>query len=131
MATASAAELAARLDRLPMTRHIWMLVTLISLGGAFGPRRGLSAQFGRGQRGLRVHRFRDGHRGGDNWWIWPAHTGPCPRSDRALARGPQCGRIPGVGSLTRTQSASTSARDMAVDSLQIQPTGLEHTRVGC
>jgi putative MFS transporter len=35
MATASAAELAARLDRLPMTRHIWMLVTLISLGGAF------------------------------------------------------------------------------------------------
>jgi putative MFS transporter len=35
MATASAAELAARLDRLPMTRHLWMLVTLISLGGAF------------------------------------------------------------------------------------------------
>jgi MFS transporter, putative metabolite:H+ symporter len=35
MANASAAELAARLDRLPMTRHIWMLVTLISLGGAF------------------------------------------------------------------------------------------------
>jgi putative MFS transporter len=35
MATASAGELAARLDRLPMTRHIWMLVTLISLGGAF------------------------------------------------------------------------------------------------
>ena len=35
MATTSAAELAARLDRLPMTRHIWMLVTLISLGGAF------------------------------------------------------------------------------------------------
>src|SRR5260370_20095404 len=35
MATASAAELAARLDRLPMTRHIWMLVTLISLGGCF------------------------------------------------------------------------------------------------
>jgi len=35
MATASAAELAARLDRLPMTRHIWVLVTLISLGGAF------------------------------------------------------------------------------------------------
>ena len=34
MATASAAELAARLDRLPMTRHIWVLVTLISLGGA-------------------------------------------------------------------------------------------------
>ncbi len=35
MATASAAELAARLDRLPMTRHIWVLVTLISLGGCF------------------------------------------------------------------------------------------------
>ena len=35
MATTSAAELAARLDRLPMTRHIWVLVTLISLGGAF------------------------------------------------------------------------------------------------
>jgi putative MFS transporter len=35
MATATAAELAARLDRLPMTRHIWVLVTLISLGGAF------------------------------------------------------------------------------------------------
>ncbi len=31
----SAAELAARLDRLPMTRHIWYLVTLISLGGCF------------------------------------------------------------------------------------------------
>jgi MFS transporter, putative metabolite:H+ symporter len=35
MATASAGEVAARLDRLPMTRHIWVLVTLISLGGAF------------------------------------------------------------------------------------------------
>ena len=35
MATASAGELAARLDRLPMTRHIWVLVTLISLGGCF------------------------------------------------------------------------------------------------
>ena len=35
MATASAAELAARLDRLPMTRHLWLLVTLISLGGCF------------------------------------------------------------------------------------------------
>ena len=35
MAMASAAELAARLDRLPMTRHIWRLVTLISLGGWF------------------------------------------------------------------------------------------------
>ena len=30
-----AAELAARLDRLPMTSHIWYLVTLISLGGCF------------------------------------------------------------------------------------------------
>lgn len=35
MVTTSAAELAARLDRLPMTRHIWGLVTLISLGGCF------------------------------------------------------------------------------------------------
>ncbi|HET7879741.1 MAG TPA: MFS transporter [Acetobacteraceae bacterium] len=34
MSTASA-QLAARLDRLPMTRHIWYLVTLISLGGCF------------------------------------------------------------------------------------------------
>ena len=34
MAT-TGAELAARLDRLPMTRHIWYLVTLISLGGCF------------------------------------------------------------------------------------------------
>jgi putative MFS transporter len=33
--TATAAQLAARLDRLPMTRHIWYLVTLISLGGCF------------------------------------------------------------------------------------------------
>lgn len=32
---ATAPELAARLDRLPMTRHLWMLVTLISLGGCF------------------------------------------------------------------------------------------------
>ena len=31
----TAAEITARLDRLPMTRHIWMLVTLISLGGWF------------------------------------------------------------------------------------------------
>jgi putative MFS transporter len=29
------AEVAARLDRLPMTKHIWYLVTLISLGGCF------------------------------------------------------------------------------------------------
>jgi putative MFS transporter len=33
--SSTAAELAARLDRLPMTRHIWYLVTLISLGGCF------------------------------------------------------------------------------------------------
>jgi MFS transporter, putative metabolite:H+ symporter len=33
--TTTAAELAARLDRLPMTQHIWYLVTLISLGGCF------------------------------------------------------------------------------------------------
>ena len=31
----TAAQLAARLDRLPMARHIWYLVTLISLGGCF------------------------------------------------------------------------------------------------
>jgi putative MFS transporter len=30
-----ATEITARLDRLPMTRHIWMLVLLISLGGWF------------------------------------------------------------------------------------------------
>jgi putative MFS transporter len=30
-----AAEITARLDRLPMTRHMWMLVVLISLGGWF------------------------------------------------------------------------------------------------
>lgn len=30
-----AAEITARLDRLPMTRHIWILVLLISLGGWF------------------------------------------------------------------------------------------------
>jgi len=35
MAPPTAPELAALLDRLPMTRHIWMLVTLISLGGWF------------------------------------------------------------------------------------------------
>jgi putative MFS transporter len=35
MATTTAPELAARLDRLPMSRHIWMLVTLISMGGWF------------------------------------------------------------------------------------------------
>jgi putative MFS transporter len=35
MAATTAPELAARLDRLPMTRHVWALVTLISLGGWF------------------------------------------------------------------------------------------------
>ena len=35
MASNDAAEFAARLDRLPMTRHLWVLVTLISLGGCF------------------------------------------------------------------------------------------------
>jgi putative MFS transporter len=35
MATTTAPELAARLDRLPMSKHIWMLVTLISMGGWF------------------------------------------------------------------------------------------------
>ena len=30
-----ASAVAARLDRLPMTRTLWRLVTLISLGGAF------------------------------------------------------------------------------------------------
>jgi putative MFS transporter len=29
------ADLAARLDRLPSSRHVWKLVTLISLGGCF------------------------------------------------------------------------------------------------
>jgi putative MFS transporter len=33
--SSTAAALAARLDRLPMTKHIWYLVTLISLGGCF------------------------------------------------------------------------------------------------
>jgi putative MFS transporter len=31
----TATQIVARLDRLPMTRHIWYLVTLISLGGCF------------------------------------------------------------------------------------------------
>ncbi len=35
MARTTAPELAARLDRLPMSRHIWTLVTLISMGGWF------------------------------------------------------------------------------------------------
>jgi putative MFS transporter len=33
--TSSAASILARLDRLPDTRHIWTMVTLLSLGGAF------------------------------------------------------------------------------------------------
>lgn len=35
MIVTPAAEITARLDRLPMTRHMWMLVLLISLGGWF------------------------------------------------------------------------------------------------
>ena len=35
MPTPTAAELAARLDRLPSSRHVWMLVMLISLGACF------------------------------------------------------------------------------------------------
>ncbi len=35
MATTTAAELAARLDRLPSSRHVWKLVILISLGACF------------------------------------------------------------------------------------------------
>ena len=35
MPTPTAAELAARLDRLPSSRHVWWLVTLISLGACF------------------------------------------------------------------------------------------------
>jgi hypothetical protein len=35
MAQTTAPELAARLDRLPMSRHVWTLVTLISMGGRF------------------------------------------------------------------------------------------------
>jgi MFS transporter, putative metabolite:H+ symporter len=35
LTTTPAAEITARLDRLPMTRHMWMLVLLISLGGWF------------------------------------------------------------------------------------------------
>ena len=34
-ATASASTIAARLDRLPLSRTLWRLVFLISLGGAF------------------------------------------------------------------------------------------------
>src|ERR1700676_221355 len=32
---ARAATILARLDRLPRTRHIWILITLLSLGGMF------------------------------------------------------------------------------------------------
>jgi MFS transporter, putative metabolite:H+ symporter len=35
MMVTPAAEITARLDRLPMTRHMWLLVLLISLGGWF------------------------------------------------------------------------------------------------
>jgi MFS transporter, putative metabolite:H+ symporter len=35
MPTPTAAELAARLDRLPSSRHVWWLITLISLGACF------------------------------------------------------------------------------------------------
>jgi putative MFS transporter len=35
MTTTTAAELAARLDRLPSSRHVWRLITLISLGACF------------------------------------------------------------------------------------------------
>ncbi|MFP3590200.1 MFS transporter, partial [Paraburkholderia sp. SIMBA_055] len=31
----AAASLSARMDRLPVTRHLWILVLLISLGGFF------------------------------------------------------------------------------------------------
>ncbi len=32
---ARAAAILARLDRLPGTRHVWMLIALLSLGGVF------------------------------------------------------------------------------------------------
>jgi MFS transporter, putative metabolite:H+ symporter len=35
MAHSTAPEIAARLDRLPSSRHVWMMVVLISLGGCF------------------------------------------------------------------------------------------------
>lgn len=35
MSASQEAAIAARLDRMPATRHIWWLVTLLSLGGAF------------------------------------------------------------------------------------------------
>src|ERR1700692_4537993 len=33
---ARAATILARLDRLPGTRHVWLLITILSLGGMFG-----------------------------------------------------------------------------------------------
>ncbi|MBN9559843.1 MAG: MFS transporter [Alphaproteobacteria bacterium] len=35
MASSTAAEIAARLDRLPSSRHVWSMVVLLSLGGCF------------------------------------------------------------------------------------------------
>jgi putative MFS transporter len=35
MSTSKAAEIAARLDRLPSSRHVWAMVLLLSLGGVF------------------------------------------------------------------------------------------------
>ena len=35
MDASSAAAISARLDRLPASRHIWVLVVLLSLGGLF------------------------------------------------------------------------------------------------
>jgi len=35
MSGASAAQIAARLDRIPASRTLWTIVVLISLGGAF------------------------------------------------------------------------------------------------
>jgi putative MFS transporter len=35
MTTLSAGSIAARVDRLPSARHIWLLVTLISIGHCF------------------------------------------------------------------------------------------------